>query len=66
MRQGILFSLVTALTVLVLGSSAAGAQERASCPNGFSAYAVPQSERTSSSSPGSPPAWPPIPRRTPP
>ena len=44
MRQGILFSLVTALTALVLVSSAGSAQERASCPNGFTAYAIPQTE----------------------
>jgi len=44
MRQGILFSLVTALTALVLVSSAGSAQERTSCPNGFTAYAIPQTE----------------------
>ncbi len=44
MRQGILFSLVTALTALVLVPSAATAKERASCPNGFTAYAIPRTE----------------------
>ena len=44
MRQGILFALVLALTALVLVSNAAADADRTSCPSGFTAYAIPQSE----------------------
>ena len=43
MRQGILFGLALATIALALTSSAA-ADARTSCPNGFTAYAVPQTE----------------------
>ena len=44
MRQGILFALVFATMALMLASTAGADAPRTSCPNGFTAYAVPQSE----------------------
>lgn len=40
MRQAILFTLVLAMSALVLASPAGA--DRSSCPSGFTAYAVPQ------------------------
>lgn len=44
MRQGILFALVFSLVAIAFASPAAADQERSSCPNGFTAYAVPGTE----------------------
>jgi hypothetical protein len=44
MRQGILFALVCGTMALVLASTAGADPPRTSCPNGFTAYPVPQTE----------------------
>jgi hypothetical protein len=44
MRQGILSTLVLGTSALVLASSVSAGADRSSCPSGFTAYAVPQTE----------------------
>ena len=44
MRRVILFTFVFAVSALGLASGAAADGHRASCPNGFTEYAVPQTE----------------------
>ena len=44
MRQLILCALLLALTAFVLAPSAVADQHQSSCPNGYTAYAVPQTE----------------------
>lgn len=44
MRQVILFTMVLGVTAVVLASSAAADGLRSSCPNGFTAHSVPQTE----------------------
>lgn len=44
MRQVILFTFVSAVAAVVLASGAAADGHRSSCPNGFTAYSVPQTE----------------------
>jgi hypothetical protein len=44
MRQVLLVTLVSAVTAVVLASSAAADGHQLSCPNGFTGYAVPQTE----------------------
>jgi hypothetical protein len=44
MRQVILFTLVFTMAAVVLASGAAADGHRTSCPNGFTAYPVPQRE----------------------
>lgn len=44
MRRVILFTFVLAVTSVVLASAASADGHRSSCPNGFTAHPVPQSE----------------------
>ena len=44
MRQVILFTFVSAVAALVLASGAAANGHQSSCPNGYTAYPVPQTE----------------------
>ena len=44
MRHVILCALLLALTAFVLAPSAVADQHQSSCPNGYTAYAVPQTE----------------------
>ena len=44
MRQGILLALVLSLAAIAFASPAAADPEGSSCPNGFTAYSVPDTE----------------------
>ena len=44
MRQGILLALVLSIAAIAFASPAAADADRSSCPNGFTAYAVPRTE----------------------
>jgi len=44
MRQAILLPVVLGLAALALAPTAVGDEQRSSCPNGFTTYAVPQTE----------------------
>lgn len=44
MRHVILCALLLAVTAVVLAPGAAADQHQSSCPNGYTAYAVPQTE----------------------
>jgi hypothetical protein len=44
MRHGILLALVFAMTAIAFASTAAADGNRSSCPNGYTAYAIPQTE----------------------